>query len=524
LGAAHLEHVVRLRVLEAWRADAPFLEWIASFDDQFPPLMHLLTLPAGAVFGHHLGGIAWTGVLWLGALAALVSWTVRLLGGSTSAAAAGFAATMLWPAGHAFATRYYYDLPMTVFLWAIVPVALATWDRRPWLGGAAVGALITAACLVKWSALAFGPLLAIAAAGCARGPVGMSGKAHTLQLSHRALALGVAAIVSAAGTYGFATLFGADSSLAVMLSDMWPGLGGGLYPADSPDPLAALAWISENGDRVGRSTVLSDLPFYPVTLVTALLSPPLAALLAGCIGVWLLLDRRGLVLVLLAVGLQWAFLARALRVLDERFLITVVPALFVAGALGWSTLRVRPRRVVASLAFAAAVVVGVDFHYGVTPALSRPIPLSLGTSLPVTARGLGLADSVEQRGWARWDSAVPARTAARIAINAALATCPGSRFLLADAPREASPFGERYWLEYRFLLQRLEYDHPRRYSLDGCHDERTVDVAVTAAEAVAEPPGCFTDGWRVERVVPIAGMPWDAAIWVRKDAPPCRAE
>ena len=79
-----------------------------------------------------------------------------------------------------------------------------------------------------------------------------------------------------------------------------------------------------------------------------------------------------------------------------------------------------------------------------------------------------------------------------------MARCPGTRFLMGDAPREASPFGERYWLEYRLLLQELEYGHPRRYSLDGCNDDRSVDVAVTAAEAVPEPPGCFGEGWRVD--------------------------
>ena len=139
----------------------------------------------------------------------------------------------------------------------------------------------------------------------------------------------------------------------------------------------------------------------------------------------------------------------------------------------------------------------------------------------MVGRGLGLADSVEQRGWARWDTAVPARMAARVAINAAVARCPGTRFLLGDAPRDASPFGERYWLEYRLLLQELEYGHPRRYSLDGCSDERTVDVAVTAAESVAEAPGCFGDGWVVDQVVRLADLPWDAAIWRRRGSAAC---
>ncbi len=518
LGAAHLEHVVRLRVLQAWRGDASgLLDRLASFDQQFPPLMHLLTLPAGAVFGHHVEGILWTGLVWLVALAALVSWTVRLLGGSTTAAAAAFSMTVLWPAGHAFATRYYYDLPMTVALWAIVPVALATWDRRPLAGGAAVGGLITAACLVKWSALAFGPLLAIAAAGCARGPIDGSGRTGGLNAPRRALALVTAGVVSGVGTFAFATLFGLDSSLAVMLDDMWPGLGAALHPGRVPDPLAALAWASEQ-TGVGRPTLAADLPFYPAVLVTAVLSAPVAALLLGCVVAWAVLDRRGLVLVIAAVGLQWAFLARALRVLDERFLITIVPALFVAGALGWSSLRPVARRTVAVLGLAAAVAVGVDFHYAPAPALSTPVDLNLGTSVPVVARGIGIADSYEQRGWARWDTAIPARTPARVAINAALARCPGSRLLMGDAPRRSSPFGERYWLEYRLLLQELEHGHPRRYSLDGCNDERRLDVAVTAAEAVPEPPGCVDPGgWRVDRVVPIAELPQDAAIWVRSD-------
>lgn len=517
LGAAHLEHIVRLRVLDAWRSGPDgFWERLASFDQEFPPLLHLLTLPAGAVFGHHAEGILWTGLVWLVALAALLAWTVRLLGGSTAAASAAFSATMLWPAAHAFATRYYYDLPMTVVLWAIVPVALVTWDRRPVLGGAAVGGLITAACLIKWSALAFGPLLAIAVAACARG----DGEDHHRILRNRLLALAIAAFVSAAGTYGAAALVGPAGSLAVMLNDMWPGLGGALYPDQLPDPVAGLAWVSQQTDAVGRSTVGADLPFYPAVLASALLSPPLTGLLAVFLVTWLLLDRRGFPLVVLAVLLQWGFLAGALRVLDERFLLTVVPALFVGGALGWSSMPLRPRRVLAGLAFVVAVAVGADFHYRSEPA--PKVDWNVGTSVPVVGRGMGIADSFEQRGWARWDSAVPARTAARVAINAAVASCPGVRLLMADAPREASPFGERYWLAYRVLLQQLEYGHPRRFSLDGCSNPRNVDVAVTAAEAEPEPPGCVDPAnWRVDHVVSLPDLPWDAAVWVRAGSAGC---
>ena len=516
LGAAHLEHVVRLRVLQNWRTGPEgLLDRVASFDQEFPPLLHLLTLPAGALFGHHVEGILWTGVLWLFALAGIVSWTVRLLGGSPTASAAAFTATVLWPAGQAFATRYYYDLPMTVLLWCLVPVALATWDRKPLAGGAAVGGLITAACLIKWSALALGPLLAIAVAFCPAASASTSGEARSIHPRRRALALAVAGLVSAAGTFAFAALFGADSSLAVMLDDMWPGLGDASYSDRFPDPSAALAWVSEHGDRVGRSSFAADLPFYPATLVTAHLSLPLALVLGACLLAWLVFDRRGWVVVVLAVALQWFFLARALRVLDERFLITVVPALLVAGALGWSSIQGSRRTGVAVIGIALALLVGADVHYGI-PSFSPHVDLGLGTSIPVTARGLSIQDSFEQRGWARKDSATPPRMAARVAINEAVARCPGTRVLMADAPREASPFGERYWLEYRLLLQELEYGHPRRYSLDGCTDDRSVDIAVSASEAVPEPPGCFGDGWRVDRIVPLPRFPWDAAVWVRE--------
>jgi hypothetical protein len=165
-GAHYIEHAERMTVFGAWDRVSQIegASVADELDGAFPPLLHLITIGLGVFTGHSAERIALTGLLWLWALAAALGCTAWQFTRSRFAAGAAACGALMLPAAHGFATRYYYDLPMTAVLWAMVPVALATWDRRPVAGGLAVGAIWLAADLIKWSSLPFGAFLLLAVA------------------------------------------------------------------------------------------------------------------------------------------------------------------------------------------------------------------------------------------------------------------------------------------------------------------------------------------------------------------------
>lgn len=171
--------------------------------------MHLVTTPLAAMGGHTDIAAQRSSILWLFLLAAAVGATAWQFSRDRLVAAAAATGTLLLPALHAVATRYYYDLPFTAALWALVAAALATWDRRPIVGGAS----------------------------------------RELHLRIRQGGLSVAALGSGTLLVAYLALQGPESSLRVMLDEMWGDLGqvgfeagfsggslGGAIAAFSPRP------------------------------------------------------------------------------------------------------------------------------------------------------------------------------------------------------------------------------------------------------------------------------------------------
>jgi len=478
-GAAHLEHEVRLAAVLAWREETgSFADKLLAVDGQYPPLLHVLTMPL-SFGGYEVADVAWTGLLWLALLAAAVAGCARAITGSGVAASAAATLVFLWPVGPAVATRYYYDLPLTAVLWTAAALALAGWDGASGLderlrgvrralaqfavalpAAAAVGVVAAGACGFKWTALAFAPILVGAAF---LTPVHRDRRRWRLPI--RVFSLLVATGVGAWLVWEVASTLGRESSLATTFNDMWPGVGTSLYADDgSFVPRAATAAFAGGGDDGGwRPGFL----FYPLTLVSAVLSPLFAAALAGPLLQWLRADRRGAPFVAVVVLGQGLFLALFISALDERFLLTLVPGVLLAAAMGWTSLEPRGRHRWGAAVTAAALLVSADVHYGDDGPWAAPVEVPIPGADSVTVRGVSLADSWEQRGWARLDSQPPARMQARRMIWALMHRCGFGPAALQDAPASSTPLGERHWLEYRSMLRTLGAA-PKDPPIDDC--------------------------------------------------------
>ena len=164
-GAYYLEHIERLSVLEAWQtsgllAPASFLR---EADREYPPILHVVTLVQGALFGHDAETASLLMLAWMFLLSASMAWLVTASGGSQRAAMATAAGTLCVPALHGCATRYYFDLPMTAVLWSAVAIFFALSPKHPFRGALVSGLVFAAAALTKWTAIPFGATMAFGA-------------------------------------------------------------------------------------------------------------------------------------------------------------------------------------------------------------------------------------------------------------------------------------------------------------------------------------------------------------------------
>ena len=222
-GAEYIEHLSRLEVLQAWRQYrevGDLVAFLREVDNAFPPLLHLLTLPMGTVLGHRAEDVLMAGPLWLLLLAVAIAMVAASLGSGVRSAAAAGCATLLIPALHGFATRYYYDLPMTALLWLGVALIVVLRADRPVVAGFVGGVLLFAAALIKWLAL---PWVMIMLVGVALLPVrcAQDGAQVTPResLRIRLLAPSIAAALCVLLTFAYVGLIGPHNSLVAMMRD-----------------------------------------------------------------------------------------------------------------------------------------------------------------------------------------------------------------------------------------------------------------------------------------------------------------
>ncbi len=418
--AQYIEHLARLRLVERIQqgVDPNPVRALVQLDGLYPPGLHLVTAALSPLVGHHAEVVVFTMLAWWALLVGSVGLVGRRLGGSGAWVAAATAAV---PALHAAATRYYYDLPMTALLWAAVAVLVGV--GRPALRGLGAGALLAAACLVKWTALPFGLVMLVAAATAG------------------ALALGaLAGGFLAAGSTSFAAMGGATFQPP-------PGVTPDAVGVLAPLPgvrAAALQLLATDADR---------LAFYPTRLVATVLSP---ALLIAAVPAWAgwLRDRGpGAALVGLTAFGHLAFVLLLVPPLDDRFLLTLAPALALAAGLGAPRLPGRLPAVLAGIGALVGIGVAVDAHLRPPSAALHTTPTLRDDALDgrTVSPRLGLGSSWDLRGWSRSDTARRDRTALRLALDARLSTC-------AEGPIHGalSAWGDQNWFGYREALARVE--------------------------------------------------------------------
>jgi hypothetical protein len=526
-GAEYIEHLSRLEVLQAWRevhSVGNLFAFLREADNAFPPLLHILTLPIGAALGHRAEDVLMAGPLWLLLLAAAIAMLASALGGGKGVAAAAGCATLLVPALHGFATRYYYDLPMTALLWLGLAVIVMWRGERPLAAGAVGGLLLFAAALVKWLALPFAVTMLVGVVLLARAE----------PLRARLLAPAIAAGLCAALVVSYLLIIGPHNSLVAMLRDAASspaadgvaGLAGGAAPQE---PALTQGLIAPDGLR---------LLFYPLRLVSSVLSPLMTLVLLPLAVVWL---RRGAVgfglVAAVAVG-QGLFLLLLVPPLDDRFLLVMAPALALVAALGWQQLGPKPRRWSAVLAVLAGMAVALDFHtdMNLPGSAEASVLIAAGERPGVSFRGLGLADSVERRGWSRLASQGEPRFRAREQLWTSLDRCDVQTVRVASEDPMLGDSGDLYWFHYRSTYAALEEEPPTpKITMDAqpadygppiCRDSvpGETELAVSGVKhgvAAVMPPCIDGQTWGLEGRLSLVDLQRDVAIWSPKDRTAC---
>jgi len=501
-GAQYIEHAARLRAVRAMQEISThgLRGALAEADGDYPPAVHLLTSCLAWIGGHDALAAARTSVLWLllmAGAAALIAWRID---GRRATAAAAAIGCLLVPALHGASARYYYDLPFLALLWVLVPVGLATWDRRPLAGGLAVGGLWLLACLTKWTAIPLGGVAALAVA-VGPGPADRRRRGIALVTAGLAVAIGVGLWVRAIGDLG---------SLGGMLAN-WVGTLGG--EGGESGGLGGL--VTSGAAAVGGLDPLARLQYYGLALFFSILSPLLAGLAVLLGGIWLVRGGRGAPSLVVLAGGQLAFAVAGVAVFDERFVLGVAPAFAVAGALGWARLPERSRAVAGALVVALGLLVGLEAQHGV-PATTAPVRLienRAPDSFPNTSRGIWVSDSIERRGWGHWDPADGREHARLEALWAAvLATGPDAVLVVGDPDLDTAAL-DSAWLGYRALLAAVRGE-PRIGSVAFGHDCGEADLLVRRVDPRTGPASPCAAPWTLQGVLPAGDGSFDVSFWV----------
>jgi len=468
-------------------------DWIVAADQGYPPLIHWIAVPLGDAIGRDAGTVERFGLLWLLILVAATGVIGAAVTEDRTTGALAAAAVATFPAVHGTALGYFYDLPMTAFLFAAAAALLGWGTKRPIASGFAAGLCFALACTGKWTAVPLAPPLVL-------------GVLLTKRDDRRPwVATGVAAVVATVGV----GLFFSMSSKSLMAM---AGTGYGVEQAGGGSPLETLHRILFlSGGPLGEALV-----FLPVRLVLGALGPALAVVVGAAVLVWAVRSRAGLALVACVLVGDVLVIHRLFPALNDRWLISVVPVLAVAAAAG---VRALPRgRGVAAIALLVVGLAGTwEFHHG--DAHARAAAATGGDQADWNElRGWAAASSTEpQLGWARADYATGIFLANREAIWDAIVACNARDVLLHES---VSTAGDAPWWRYRDTLNRLATSAPLRHiaTIDGT--EMTAPPPEGRAVALVESGKAGPEGWRLRAVVP--GAP-AVGLWTPADAVTCGA-
>jgi hypothetical protein len=506
-GTTWTEHLVRVRaaLLRAEGADAS--TWLAAADYEFPPLIHWVAIPLGDLFGRSPSTVERFGLLWLVVLAvATTALAFALSRDRVTAALAGSLVAMI-PAVHGTALGYYYDLPMTAWLWAAAS-ALALWGpTRPVLGGITAGIAFVLACLGKWTALVLAPPLVLG--------VLLISPAWRRSVASAGIAAAVAGI-GVAGVLSFTS-----TSLQLQLRNS--------YGVETGDGGSGLGGVVQTVLGAGGAPFGETLWFLSVRLVLGAVGPLFAALLLAASGFWLWRSRVGLKFVAVVVVADVLLIAWLFPALNDRWLVSMVPVLAVIAALG---LREVPQRARTS-ALALAIVIGLattwDFHHGESQARAAVEARSEADWNSV--RSWGAASSSEPPlGWARGDYLQKTFLENREWLWAEVVWC-GAHDVLLEDPGVVHPEDDPWW-QYRDILHHLDTGHELHHiaTLSGrqltdpeSHGDRKA-VALLLADRTAEMPSPaeLLPGWERRTVVEGWSDSLAVGFWTPKNSAVCR--
>lgn len=443
------------------------LDLALDLDGDYPPLLHVVTGLMIAPFDHSLTAASVSGMVWVWLLAASVGvLATRLPRGGRNHVAGAAAATgiLLLPSLQAFSARYYYDIPMTALLWAGLAVLVWGWDRADRRGAVVAGVVLAAAALIKWTAVPFGGLMGL-------GLLWMAWRSEPDRARVRVRAVLWAGSVAV----GLVALY------ALLVSQ---------GPGDSS--LQTMSGTFAEDPRRGAPVFTAHrLAFYPVWVWRSVTSPALAVVGLPLLGLWAARSRVGAALVVLTVLGQVGWLVATVPILDERFALTLVPALALAAALGFGELG-RPARLAAGLLI---VVVGLgvswDAHFGRPGVFQLADPqwrLSHWRKL-----GMGNARNPDG-GWTRGDAPGQDCAALRERMWDVVQRCEVS--VLGIGQRQAPILGDAYWWSYKraelAVLDRRPEGHRARFRFfntwDGVQGRPVPDLTLTVGPAPAGPP------------------------------------
>lgn len=453
--AQYIEHAYRIERVVLWRSRAwdHIGEFLVAADipEGFPPMLHALSIAAGAVLGHSVEDLLITGPLWLALLAGSVGWVAKSLTGRTDVATAALLGCILMPAAQGMALRFYYDLPAAALLWMALAVFVWGQDRHPFIAGAIAGPLVWTAGCVKWSMLPYAaltfPFAVLARSVGARRWV------------RRGVALAVAAGV--AGAMMWAWMEGGGGSHNETLASRSSSTG----PWEERVrflPLVVQAVAARGMYELTHPDLVKAL-WYPMAAVVSILSPLWTLALAPLVVTALRRRPRGILFPVGSIVGIGLFLTLMLAIRDERFTIAAAAAAVLLAALGWGELKAPWRGRAAVLVVATGLLVSADAHFAPKAFWNAEFTVYPGRQEtpddpglpPLRARGLGVSASVEQRGWARSDGTPLSEFEFTEGLWRAIEECGGPSIELAA---HVLPNGSTPWLQYRAVLSFVQGD------------------------------------------------------------------
>ncbi len=476
------EHLGRMQAVQAFGQWDSLSRFVHQTDTIFPPGLHWAMAVVGSQTGHGEAAIGRAMVLWLILTALAVGAVTWRLTRDDRATALTVGATFATPALGAVALTYYFDLPMTAWLWMATAWLLWWRPRIPELAGAGAGVFWFAAAITKWTALPFGVVMLGGALLTHCDGEAWSPREVLKRVRAGAVTGGVMFVL----VRWFFSI--TDVSWRAMSENTMGDPG---------------AWSSRDDLLAGLTGKLQPLSVdrveaYIVDLGTTIYSPLLAVAVVAGVLAWGIRDRRGLLFVFGTVVGQWAVLFLLVPPADPRFLIPLAPALTYAAVLGLVRLPPRARGIAAALALGVGLAVIADVHHGAPHALNARWSAD-GDRLHGYLKGRGLSiDSTDQKtGWMRADMGPPPFAPDREAVFAALASCAEADELVVGEGTLLDA-GDTTWWQYRVRLAAVRGESD--FELIEEVRYRPSELYAVAAVRGAAPRGTWTEAGAVGEV------------------------